>query len=1082
MKKGLTLIEILVASGITLVLILIVSSFLSLNFTSLEGVTNTKLANDNLKNVETFIVNSISNAEELEILADVPTEFAPTYSYIYSKDSIVYYVAPGKTPVEMTVSDKEEFEVVFTKVMADTLKLNVNSLNISKRGKETEINLKNFAEDSEITGESTSHVITYISNLPEDEALITEFSFRVEDNANPKDWIQSKYIGVIDQSAQTIEVIVDQEAGIENLVPYVVHSGSELTYDVPMSDNGALNFTGIVNATVEGSTSSKTYTITVIKKFLPTLTRFDFNALDNNEWPGGNTSLDATSKIAADQTRNLKGRILENTREVMVSIDSLEASNKKLIPDFDIQGEYITIEGVEGTYRPGDKVAVDFNPGRTFSKLEYATSTKDTEIKVFDNSYNVVGVYKNEYTHLEPTILTVYATAADGVTMRSRTYEVYVSPYGYGIELERKRSSEVTGETYFSAWIDQRNLLVYMPAVGSGHNNRFFAKYYGDRSLLKKGTTAGESYYRFRKKDGSGNYDWYASDGTEWVENTGNDRGNAIGEWIDYFNVYNTKVYDKVYDGRYVGIDDKHEMDKLYGTAFQDAGMFKFHYENTLIQNRYLYKKKVSAEIIQPSTGYTSGYIGNGNESQMGQINLTFPANEYLKDMVASMTYMGEKVGAYYGNKSTSEQKSEITENDIGPDGDDIKEYYVKSQVNNKNHRYKFNVNISDPPTFSLNNINLIDKGRGESRKLSVRAGHTYTAGINRPEEENGLEYKWYYVPEYRKDRVGTDQGMLLSCTSDVFKVDDYKYDFLGKGYVYAAVRSKSETYTVSDNGEVFGGVYTNWVYTKSKEVNYGVELKIKPEFRVLGMNRNPNEVSVDIAHSYLGVDRYYTLWSNARIKTMLYESEKPGYVNIHSANYWMDKEEGNNLLLTERYTHFYGAYRWNEDALGYGLKLNKSIGVVALFGELYDVGDGDLDIDLSKGLVNGSKSNVKQWISGKNVNFRGGYITQPDTSGVFGVRSVNGGTVNWDITADAFYAGSKKEPIIIYQPDGGTINITANLYGFDWNDINLFIYAPKSNVNINSVNFCPRASVIGGKVTILYDRIKKLDEFYLPQ
>lgn len=1048
MKKGFTILEIILACAIMSILLVTLSSMIKTNGKVFTVALNEKVAYDNLRNIENFIVDRLKNAEELEILGELPDTLAEGYNYIYSDGGDVYYIHDRSLPIEITDSSNELFEIVFKKIEPKLLDIDINAINISDNSKNTRLNLSNLTDGTEITGLESGNIVKFVTNIIDQGPYITYFSFRSSDNGNPHNWILNEYVAEIDQTGLQINVTVDEEFDLTSLIPYVIHDGDEITFETTTSQEGsgsALDFSNIVYATVKKPTGEKTYEINVNQKSVPKLISFGFKAIDNNG---------ETPYIGQTVTTDRIGYINQKSREVMVTIDNIGASNRNLVPYFEIEGDFIEIDGKR--LYPGDKMPFNFNQGRTFTKYEYATSNPSASDKIKNEAGTAV--YANEYVNLKPTMVKVYALAADGVTLRSRSYEVYVSPYGYSLYLAVKDTSN----NVYTAWIDQEKLKIYLPTKSGTAltNGKFLTRYAGDDSSVKD--TYGPYWNIFDK----------VQDNQGLVEYTSVD--NISTRTYDTLNNYNNFVYDKVYDDRNSGKklhkDDIEQMDKFYDIVYQQAGVFKFFYENTLAKNRYLYKEKIEAEIIQPTSGYALSTVGNGNTSQMGQINITLPQNEYQENMVASFSFMGKETTTSMTDKSKISQMSEVTENNL-QEGK-IVEYYLKSEIADIYYRYKFNVIESAAPTIELLNKSLNISGSGENKTLSIQE-YLYIKGINRDEKTDGTEYRWYFVSEDNKDKVGTEKGVILSCTTKDFKIEDYKEQFLGKGYVYGAVRTRSDTYEV--DGVEYGGVYTNWAYTDSVEVDYGTSLVIVPEYGIFAGNEGDDAINMNgIYMDYFDSNDTYSMRSNGGIILPVRYIYTARTLYLDYIKNWVDSF--NNATYRARVVKRTTPEIEVMSTPDYTEYMEKSIEILKKRGDVYEVSN-KATIDINKGTVDGNVDNLKDWIIAKDIDITGTSTTSPKS--VYGIKS-DGGTINWD-SGYLHNTATSTKPIILYQPNGGTINISTDFY-YDKNYI--FIYAPNSTVNINSGTIYANINIIAKQVnsTTIYPRLNELEKIILPQ
>ncbi len=825
MRKGFTLIEMLIVVIISSVIILYLTSVYASNYNVFNTITYEKGVNDYLKNSERMAYDMVADAEEIYLLDSVPATFEDDYSYIYSKDGEVYYKEKLKTEISITENAEEEFEIVFTKKSNKLLNIEINSISKSNNSKETDVKLRNELAEIYLDGSSdTSNIIKFNYNLPEQiELEIVVFKFEKSENINTDKWLLNKYEGTINQDTSNIVVEVDEEVDLSQLKATIEHNageikinGMDINLDTNMTSDRNIDFRDTVNVELSRNSITKNYTVSVVKKGSPLITYFSFRAHENSTPLVGNWI--GERNVIPDAGADNIGYIKQEDRKVLISMDTIAGSNQFLKPYIEIIGDYIVIDGkelgkdIEGT--DGRKMieytvdsGIDFNPGRTFSNYEMASSYTFTGSAInFDYNQQVEFIYgdrrENEYRHIKPTIATVYATAVDG-SIREKSYEIYVSPYGIVLGVKRV---DAAGNTVFDGYVDESNITVYMPDYGDS-TDRYEATVFGNAS------------------------NFYSSGFWNVVEigklgpqiKTGLAKHEAGTRKIERVAIHNQDVYDRMHSN--IRTQEGYETDKFYKVSYKNAGIFEFYYENTEVDNRYLFQEVVSGEIIQGDSQKEST-IGKytGSNTPTGEINITFPQNEYLEDMVATFKYMGEYVNAVNDKGDDTLQNSTVTSNKIS--GDNIKEYYARSQVstgsgsNGDNYnRYEFNVIYSDAPKISFNDNNLIiASGTGNDAVLQVPK-YNYEKGINRNEDVTLAKYEWYFT-ENNAD-VGSDLSKPLNVEGEEFKVSDNLSKIQKTGYVFCKVTASSETYTIKEDitGYKYGGVKTDPIYTTGYEV-----------------------------------------------------------------------------------------------------------------------------------------------------------------------------------------------------------------------------------------------------------------------
>ncbi len=978
MKKGLTLIEVMIAIAILSIIIAALATAFGTNMSIFRNTSREKIAIDNLRTIEGFIAQKVVNAEELEILENIPNTFERDYEYIYSLNGDIFHVNSSGSERELTDNSDETFDILFTKLSEKLLGIYAEATTNSSNNKSIEVNIKNFGSGKEIEGVSESNVIKFKLNIPEVDLEISEFRFTKSSNSSQSSWPLSVYEGVIDQDTLKIFVEVDAEVDIKNLVPTEVHNGDKLVYRttsiMDQNTEGAYNFTNNVFAIVSNEYMSKTYEITVVRKGIPRLIEFGFDADKNTGTAGyvGNES----------NTEDKRAFINEETREVMVSLDSLGSANSKLNPYFLIEGDYIEVNGL--ILEPGENGLIDFNPGRVFGKYEYAINSPET-------SDDISLGQRNEYTQVETTLLTVYAKKVGG-GLRSKTYEIYNTPYGYSLYLSL-REDEGNGDIIYNTWIDEKNLLAYIPNYSVRSNERFLTNYMGSSSGLRKSN----KLYSFPDLINAEDEGSVLLPTTGEIDNRTDDHPNGANPFTR-IEVYNEDVYDKT------GVEHANieKTDKFYGVVRQDAGLFKLYYENTGDDNTYLYQPRVEATIRQ---GGTQNENSLGDNNAGGEINVIFPQNEYLEDLVATFVYMGDYTSRILEDGDSSRQTSEESRNNI----EEIREYYVASQISKQFARYKYVLHESDAPELELVSKELIEKGSEDDRVLGV-PDYKYIKGINRDEKSDGAEYRWYYVPEEDEDKVGTGEGAVLGETTKDISLKDYE-EKLGKGFVYAGVRTKSDTYEV-DSTE-YGGVETNWDYTDAYEVDYGEEdeYTVYPgyTFFAAGSAGGWTPALKSYASKIQIVDTIMNIHSNGGVLMGFYSIDNASTVYLEHVLDWVNMGYADN----------------NSSLIASGKIQNKKIAPLPTPDYLE--------------VIEKSIENTDKWEVGGSKEIQ-------DATGIFRIKATGNSTVtiNQRTTQGSGNIGTAEEPTIIYVEGNGRVEITGNFYG----ENHILVYAPNGTVN----------------------------------
>ncbi len=953
MRKGLTLIEILISMVIVSILIATLVNIHRINFTVFTSISEDKIAIDNLRNIEEIIARKINNAETMEILENIPQSFEQDYNYIYSDVGEVYHVDENGYVSEITDNSEEIFETTFTKNSSKVLDLEVDAIKSGNK-KTLDIQLKNLRNNAEILGVETSNVIKYTTNLSEkisSDVTLESFVFKRDENdeVGSNIWPQDEYVGIIDEDNREVVVTVDYQVNISSLKPTVEHTGDEEFYNDISIGNNYFSFNNNVSLKIRNnqglSIAEKEYDIIVRQVNQPRLNNFYFEKSINN--------------LNDDRI----GFINQSVGEVYITVHE-SSSIGNLIPSFDIIGDYVEIEGQR--LNEGDLQNFDFT---------------------------------------NPVNLSVYEYMADGITKNKRLYTIYVTsePYLSEIFFEDENGVIFVGE------VDEDNLNVVLP-THYDDDVYFYSNYSGNKVELK------------------------GTEGLILPINVTKTLANVENKSTQI--IKSDKINKGDFDKEETIVVSNEISEKEYNIILMDTILWNLYYENTGSNNPYLYKDKVNAVI-------------NHGDSQRarGEIVVTMPQNEYLEEMKATFNYLGDSAKAgtnINDNFLNNNQISNFTKTNIneltvyGIDG--LYKYLVgfvpfEDEITKF---YDFKLEISELPRIELIDTKLEMILDEYDEVLSV-SNYNYIQGENREEKSNSTEYKWYYVTEEESDKVGTGKGIILDCDTKDFKIKDYENQFIGAGYVYAGVRTRSETYEV--NNVEYGGVYTEWVYTEGYEVDYN-GLSIVPYYTIFGANTEG--VSINISQINMNKNDNIVVHSNSDIKFDY--NALNGVLNV---SYVGEAESSHNNIGSDVIIE-----KVDEpiETPNYHQFMEESIDLVG--DNVYS--SNNININLTKETVDGEEDNVKTWIEGENIYIEG--------SGKFiekaqGIKS-NGGLIQWNATARGI--GTKEYPLVIYQEGGGTININGKFN----NDNYVFIYAPDSTVNITDT-FTANASIIAKNLNV---------------
>lgn len=442
MRKGFTLVEILISMTIATIMLATVTLTFKTNAINFKTATDEIGSYGNLRNIESLVLKNIKDSEYLEILETMPESFEEGYNYLYSLDGDVFFVDGEGSKIKLNNSEVEKFKTIFTKTDDSLLNIEIDAIN-SGDNKKTDVYLANLIDGTTIVAESvlSSNIIMYMSNAPIEnieEASVISFSFKKSENTSNGSWPSSEYVGVIDEENLTITVDVDYEVNASFLIPNIEYSGVSLLLNNTLYEKYVteINFSNIVNLDVINEIGQiKTYKVIVSVKGEPRINFFEFRKADN-------------SQLIIDERI---GYINQSTNEIYVSVPENNIIDH-LKPYFEISGDYVEVNGTR--LLQNQTMDIDFS---------------------------------------EPIVFKVYAKMADGTSYKSKIYTIYVDNQPYLFDFSYKGS---LSSTIYNSYVDETSKQILLPSSTWGTGTYNF-KYSGEKVTMSGKYLVGSSSYSY---------------------------------------------------------------------------------------------------------------------------------------------------------------------------------------------------------------------------------------------------------------------------------------------------------------------------------------------------------------------------------------------------------------------------------------------------------------------------------------------------------------------------------------------------------------------------------------------------------
>lgn len=228
MKKGFTLIEIVVSLAIIVLILTAISLVLVGSNRGFAGAKALAKVQSETVAINQIYQNEARHASSVRILPGVPEDslINPNFEYIYSGvvegQPRIMYRRPGRDPVVLYEPIGGEQSVYFTKADDKTVKAKFqNTYPDAKYHMESSTVFENMANNVDIDGlEGTCLEFNYASN----SAFLTQFNFMSDDNA-------FEVIGTVDEVNKTATAVVPT-SDLTKLIPQFSIIGEHMTlYD-----------------------------------------------------------------------------------------------------------------------------------------------------------------------------------------------------------------------------------------------------------------------------------------------------------------------------------------------------------------------------------------------------------------------------------------------------------------------------------------------------------------------------------------------------------------------------------------------------------------------------------------------------------------------------------------------------------------------------------------------------------------------------------------------------------------------------------------------------------------------------------
>ncbi len=706
MRKGLTLIEILIVIAVSsLLLVTVISSFRWATNLYIE-IEKQQEVMGGLKNIETYSYNKIANSEELEILDEIATEpeatfFEEEWHYIYSFNGDIYYVTPTGTKTKIFYSDEQSYELEFNIKGSNNkiLSIEVKENKLTTKEKKTDIKLSNLFETNVIVANSTntsSNIIRFKNNLPiENETEMVVFMFDKNEQQSSDQtsaWGKAKYEAKTDTATNKLEV--------EDGLP-VYKVGSDLqvadgnrTANVLMNYDGEPVFEQIIYMPVD-----KGVNLSALK---PTITFEGERVYKDNmliSWEDSmaeqkvpnrtyNWQNESIIRVESGNIDNPTGvavyKIITYVEEepTLHEFNFLGAKNTFLVDSMKLTTTYSGTnprdsigyidQGYDKIYCNIINLDINDLPGQTNAKTWVPTfeynGSKVTYINAGDEPSNEIEIKNNVQLsssiklplYPDKATIRVYYDRTDGTqTFKEYDFCVTIDPIARSIAYTKEKS-DGTYVSYENVMLEENPSTYTAPNV-------YYTSTITERTHMTF-TTVAESNYR----TGQGVYNWDMLGNTsiyqtETMSNSETSRfeyETATGQY-NFDNIVNPHYYD----ADATGAKNERHLSKIFSLGRGRKGESAIFFNNvsspavlkelTFIKetaktgatgtpkNGHLYNKEypVKAEIVTDNTG-SNGITNNS-------ITLKFLRGEDLTKLTPIFNFSGNRVSISYDSGSS---------------------------------------------------------------------------------------------------------------------------------------------------------------------------------------------------------------------------------------------------------------------------------------------------------------------------------------------------------------------------------------------------------------------------------------------
>lgn len=233
MRKGFTLVEVIVVTVLSVIIIGIVSIILTATFRGFRTSAKYSALQNEAVALNQVFLNTVRNASSVEILEAAPASFDESSYYVYS-DLTTHSLKlkkPGKAPEElMTSSAGNNQTITFNKLFANTID---TEFKLSEGRQEFVLNsailFKNVPKNVDIKGVATGHCLSF--KFATSDCFLTAFDFLAMHN----DGLSVDCRGVVDEVNKTATIKVPLTPDkIASLIPKIEIIGTHITFNTPL--------------------------------------------------------------------------------------------------------------------------------------------------------------------------------------------------------------------------------------------------------------------------------------------------------------------------------------------------------------------------------------------------------------------------------------------------------------------------------------------------------------------------------------------------------------------------------------------------------------------------------------------------------------------------------------------------------------------------------------------------------------------------------------------------------------------------------------------------------------------------------